>query len=526
MHRSGFVSVAGCLVGVAMLGLVAACASSNPGASTAPAGANTSQATATPTKQAAAQNAPTATPAPDLRPLKVAPDVVTVGTPLTLSADGLPPSKPVEFVWMTMEGRYDTKVDLGSIEFLRPKYAQKKATLGKASTDAKGSVTATVSVPAEDYGELHDIYAVVDGRQVARGGVYVQRTVTISPLQGPVGTPITIDITGLGSSDFQSTAGVRWDNGYVGFMSSATTDGSARATIRAAGPPGQHVIDIGPASAAVPFLNPQQTPRKIKIPTFHFVFNVTGDGGAPPPSLEWPDPSRVSTTPTLPLSPSKPPLSGSKVLAQVSPSSGPILSKPVVKVTGLSAGSTVDLVWMTVTGSDVTGWLGADQSLGKATAGPDGAISTTVEIPEGLGGWHTLMLVQDGAMVAQAPYFVERSLVGVNPPKVKAGEKFTVEIKGVGWTELDNGVAVLYDNSYVGYACGFGSGGDVTVEFTATGGPGTHIVDLYPMIYNRGFSLKNLWDFQVPDLTFSRDHPGLGAGYKLPAFHLAVEVVP
>ena len=34
---------------------------------------------------------------------------------------------------------------------------------------------------------------------------------------------------------------------------------------------------------------------------------------------------------------------------------------------------------------------------------------------------------------------------------------FQVHLKGVGWTQLDNTVAVTYDNGYVGYGCGFNS---------------------------------------------------------------------
>jgi hypothetical protein len=63
---------------------------------------------------------------------------------------------------------------------------------------------------------------------------------------------------------------------------------------------------------------------------------------------------------------------------------------------------------------------------------------------------------------------------------VKVSETFTVQIKGVGWTELNNMVAVTYDNAAMGYACGFNSNGDVTINSVATGHPGTHLIDLIP----------------------------------------------
>ena len=135
-----------------------------------------------------------------------------------------------------------------------------------------------------------------------------------------------------------------------------------------------------------------------------------------------------------------------------------------------------------------------------------------------------LDLVQGQKVLAEVPYFVERSLVAISPTQVKAGGEFTIEIKGVGWTELDNGVALDYDNAFIGYACGFNSQGDVTLHLTASGQPGTHLIDLYPMIFlGHG---KGPWDYDLPQLTFAQDAPGLALGYRLPAFRLAIQVVP
>ena len=98
--------------------------------------------------------------------------------------------------------------------------------------------------------------------------------------------------------------------------------------------------------------------------------------------------------------------------------------------------------------------------LGTATAAADGSMTSPVTIPDGLGGWHVIQVMQAGQVKAQVPFFVKRSLVSV-PKVVKAGKPFFVELKGVGWTQLDNTVAVTYDNSYIGYACGFNSNGYV-----------------------------------------------------------------
>ena len=104
----------------------------------------------------------------------------------------------------------------------------------------------------------------------------------------------------------------------------------------------------------------------------------------------------------------------------------------------------------------------------------DGSLNTPVSVPDGLGGWHVVQLMQDGKVMAQVPYFVKRSVVGngVSALKLKAGQDFTIHLKGLGWTQLDNTIAVDYDNSYIGYGCGFNSNGDVVMNMVATGTPG------------------------------------------------------
>ena len=135
--------------------------------------------------------------------------------------------------------------------------------------------------------------------------------------------------------------------------------------------------------------------------------------------------------------------------------------------------------------------------------------------------------MQGGNVMAQVPYFVKRSVVGngVSALKLKAGQPFTIHLKGLGWTQLDNTIAVDYDNSYIGYGCGFNSNGDVVMNLVATGAPGTHLIDMYPLLYTQQPSYTNTPYGMVPMLTYARDIPGLALGYQLPAIRLAIEVV-
>ena len=147
-------------------------------------------------------------------------------------------------------------------------------------------------------------------------------------------------------------------------------------------------------------------------------------------------------------------------------------------------------------------------------------------IPDGLGGWHVIQVLQNGQAKAQVPFFVERSLVSM-PKRVKVGERFTIHLKGVGWTQLDNTAAVTYDNSFIGYGCGFNSNGDVELNLVATGEPGTHLIDLWPMLYTQNPIYPNAAEVygMVPFLSYAQDAPGLALGYRLPAMRLAITVV-
>ena len=61
----------------------------------------------------------------------------------------------------------DPKPD--SVDYLGRKVEKIAVSLGKAQTDAAGAFSMTVKTPV-DFGGLHDVYAVVNGTQVAKGG--------------------------------------------------------------------------------------------------------------------------------------------------------------------------------------------------------------------------------------------------------------------------------------------------------------------------------------------------------------------
>ncbi len=270
----------------------------------------------------------------------------------------------------------------------------------------------------------------------------------------------------------------------------------------------------------------------------------------------------------------------SSATATLSPNAGPVGSKTTLAVTGLPASATgsveVDLV--SVTGSRVnctgTCWGYTYTSLGSAAVA-NGTLDQSVTIPNRpgigtLGGWHAIVVIK-GAMATdaagnrvpgvgslvevQVPFYVKESMmpfynkagtllslgvataddsvakanevggqVGTGTYTFKEGQEFTISILGVGWTQLDNTLAVDYDNSYVGYGCGFHSNGYMAVHLTATGGPGIHIIDLYPLLYSVSPNLGTYYGM-VPLLSGNHDDPGLALGYQVPSIHFAIRVV-
>jgi hypothetical protein len=469
--------------------------------------------------------APATTAGSNMGVLRTKPDVGLPGTPYTLSGSGLPADKDVSIVWNTANVTWVVDARPDSVDYLGRKADKFGVVLTSTKTDSSGAFSVNLVAP-RDFGGVHDIYAVVDGVQVAKGGFLIARWARMTPKRGPIGTMITLTYGGLGSSLYEGGASLLYDNHYVGAVMANWTRGVATVKFRASGPVGQHVVQIADA-ISFQYLNIPQSP--IPWATGHrFKFTVTKDAGLPKQRIDWP----VSVAPTLDarttlsaagLAPD------SAASAQLSSTAGPVLSKVGVSAKGLTAGASVDVVWSTVIGNRVnctgTCWTMVSVPLGTATAAADGSLSTNVSIPDGLGGWHVIQLLQGGKVMAQVPYFVKRSVAGISSLKLKAGQPFTIHLKGLGWTQLDNTIAVDYDNSYVGYGCGFNSNGDVVLNLVATGRPGTHLIDMYPLLYTQQPSYPNTPYGMVPVLTYARDIPGLALGYQLPAIRLAIKVV-
>ena len=469
--------------------------------------------------------APAATPAATMGALVTKPDVAVAGTRFTISGSNLPADKDVMLTWGTANVTWVVDARPDSVDYLGRSATKLNVVLGTVHTDSTGSFNAKFVAP-RDFGGIHDIYAVVDGKQVAKGGFLVARSAVLTPTHGPIGTMITVRYDGLGSSLYEGGGSLLYDNKYTGAIMANWTRGTAIMHIRASGPVGRHTIEVADA-ISFKYLNIQQSPIPWGLGKV-MSFTVTKDNGRPKPEIDWP----AKVAPTLDAKTTLQLLSvDTKATASLSSTSGAVNSAVSINGSGLAANTPVDLEWSTVVGNRVnctgTCWTFVSVPLGNPTTDASGSFASKISIPDGLGGWHVVQVIQNGSVVAQTPYYVKRSIYGngVSSLVLHEGQKFTVHLKGLGWTQLDNTIAVDYDNSYVGYGCGFNSQGDTVMNLVATGGPGTHLIDMYPLLYTQQPSYQNTPYGMIPVLTYASDAPGLALGYDLPAIRLAITVV-
>ena len=430
-----------------------------------------------------------------------------VGAEVRASASNLPASRAVELTWATVQGGW---VIEDYYHFRGKKYEESSIPLGRFTSDAQGRLDARFTIP-EDYGGVHDVIALVDGKPVAQNGIEVTQSFEMMPASGPIGTPIELRVKGLGWRTMESTWVVNWDNNLLGFVSAASSKGSAVARFRAAGPAGKHMVQVLTGYQGQGYLNHEQAPNSY-LPRPHFTFETTPGTASHP--VAYVEPYQRQPIPETELQ-----VANAKLA--LSPTQGPVGTRAMLRGEGLPAGRAVQLVWQTYVGSRVSGegYGPSERPLGMATVGSDGRIDSAIVVPEDLGGLHGIEMRDGDRMLARVFFVVETSIVSMSPTSGPVGTPVTIHLKGVGWTEYDNIFVATYDNAYMGYACGFNSAGDVVINFTATGEPGEHIIDLYPGIY-QGPPTEPQLLYRQAQLTYADDHPG----NKIPAIRFKFRV--
>lgn len=438
--------------------------------------------------------------------LALTPSHAAVGSTVQVQGSGYPAGAEVALVWYTVDGQYSLK---DGTEFIGERFTPRSQVIATTRADQAGSIATSIQVPG-DFGGPHDIRGRVGGQEVSQASLTINPTFSITPAEGAVGTPIEVRIVGVDWQSNINTWHILYDNHYLGIMTAVTTKGVAVARFRAAGPVGVHDISVWHNSVnPIPYLNYKQGPFK-DVPDSSFTFRVTEDPGVPSTQVEdfsaadnpWPSGEKTSGT------------------LQFTRDRGTVGQPTTLRGSSLPANAHLTLRWWTMVGNRVSssGFSPNARSLGEVATGLDGTFAKDLAIPDDLGGQHRIEVVSGDNVLASTGLVIEPSIVSVTPTRVHAGDKIQIHLKGVGWTTYDNTYAITYDDSYIGYVCGFSTNGDVQFTVTATGTPGTHLIDFYPTIYKGVDQQPRI--YSVPQLTYATDHPQR----ITPALHVAIEI--
>jgi hypothetical protein len=430
------------------------------------------------------------------------------GTTVTVTGEGLPASSDLMLRWGTVSGSWVIQGERGE-EYHGRAFDPVMVDLDTVRTDTSGAFTTTFQVP-EGFGFAHDVMLVDEDGVIRNQALFdVEMDVSVTPTEGPPGTPITIEVRGMGWQTLENTRAIVYDNAYTGWMSAVTTDGYARAVIPATGTPGDHRIGILRGAYTFPYLNPMQSPRP-DIPVYEAVFTVTEDDPILPAAIE-------DQNPVAQARPAADPPSGGPWMT-TDMASGPVGTPLEITGGGVAAGTEIAIEWFRIVGNRVggQGWGEQNISMHTVVAAEDGSFRFSAPVPGDVGGQHRIEAIANGEAVASSEFLVTPAAASISPASAPWGTEITINLTGVGWTETANIYTLVYDNAYLGYACGFNSQGNVELTLKATGEPGWHYIDLYPAIY-KGEESPGQENFRIPQLTYEADHPG----EDLPAFHFA-----
>lgn len=434
----------------------------------------------------------------------------TIGATIHFTVEGLKPGAPAKLLWETYKGSY--KIE-GVYTFIGPEYKREIPVLATGTADQSGNWIGSFAVP-KGFGGDHTVYVRQNNQVVAQNSLFIAPTFHLSPESGPVGTEITVQAEGISYATMESNWQLTYDNKMTGLLSAVSTNGTATAKLRAAGPAGTHTITIFHGYLGMPYMNYTEAPTAY-LPVPSFTFKVTDEAPLKQNEVEA-QPKAAGGGVVLPALKHK-----TGVTASLSRTSGQVGELVTLKASGMPASKKVDLVWHTMEGSRVSGNGFAEKikPLGTAQTDKNGSLSYDFPVPDDLGGVpHLIEIKVGGETYAEAQLAITPSIVKMTPSSGPAGTEITIQIKGVGWTEYDNAYYLDYDNAYMGYMCGFNSQGTVTFTVIASGQPGYHIIDLYPGLY-RG-KQANPDVYVAPQLTYGADHPGSA----IPAIRMGFEI--
>ena len=208
--------------------------------------------------------------------LSVSPTQGPVDTKAMLRGEGFPANSTLDLFWQTYVGSRVSGNGFGPRE----------NSIAKVKVGSDGKIDFPLTIP-EDLGGEHGI-ELRDGEKLLGRAYFAIETTIVSmePVSGPAGTPITIHLKGVGWTEYDNMFAATYDNAYMGYACGFNSQGDVVITFKAAGEPGIHLIDLFPGIYQGPpteiqllYRMPQLTyaddhPGN-KIPALHFKFNVS-----------------------------------------------------------------------------------------------------------------------------------------------------------------------------------------------------------------------------------------------------------
>lgn len=207
--------------------------------------------------------------------LTITPTQGPVGSHAVLRGEGFPKNTSIQLMWQTYVG---SRVSgLG--------FEPQEKSIGQIPVGSDGRFQWGVTIP-EDLGGLHGVALRYGDNVVGRAFFVIQTSiVSITPKSGPVGTPVTIHLKGVGWTEYDNIYTATYDNAYMGYVCGFNSQGDVVFHFAATGEPGPHIIDMYPGIYQGPASEPQQlyrTPQLTyaddhpgdKIPALHFTFEV------------------------------------------------------------------------------------------------------------------------------------------------------------------------------------------------------------------------------------------------------------
>lgn len=424
-----------------------------------------------------------AAPAPNL---DVEPANVEVGATVKITGEGFDAGAKLDLVWRTSKGSWKLSTNeegqyTGS--FLGPQFEPASEVLASVKADGKGRFEISLTVP-EDFGGIHDLAVVSDGKEITKAGLRITPSVEYSPKEGPVGTPLTITVKGLNHPHYiEGWYMLLYDNKLAGYLTGMKSRGTATVTIPATGGLGMHVVEIQNAPFGHPYRALETSPYQ-HLPVFKLRFRITPGAPVLPP-----DPKEQITPPRPGIEPP-----GNSPAIWFNPSGAMVGTPSVLHGKGFPAGAEVEVYKYGQRGNRVTagGFWEVKEPFAKVKADQNGRINYKFDYPDTHGGTHKIGAAVAGQELAftflevyRTPVYFQPKGQPVSGPtfEVTAGTELELKVKGIGWSETENIFAIVYDNAYIGYSCGFSSVGDVLTYLMATGEPGWHYIDLYPSFY-------------------------------------------